>query len=65
MFFRVIREAIQEGRFHEYRQTFIESRRDNYERVDTVSVSESAGFEKISCLNLNSRQRVKLGHTQI
>ncbi|KAK2433176.1 queuine tRNA-ribosyltransferase catalytic subunit [Trifolium repens] len=65
MFFRVIREAIQEGRFHEYRQTFIESRRENYERVDTVSVSESASFEKISCLNLNSQRRVKLGHTQI
>jgi hypothetical protein len=65
MFFRVIREAIQEGRFQEYRQTFIESRRENYARVDTVSVSESAGFEKISCLNLNSRRRVKLGHTQI
>ncbi|CAI8600570.1 unnamed protein product [Vicia faba] len=47
-FFRVIREAIQEGRFEEYRQTFIESRREHYERV---ADSEGVGWcDRISQL---------------
>ncbi|KAI5391296.1 hypothetical protein KIW84_076222, partial [Lathyrus oleraceus] len=45
-FFRVIREAIQEGRFEEYRQTFIESRRGHYERV--VVCGDVGWFDRIS-----------------
>ncbi|XP_058729456.1 uncharacterized protein LOC131601608 [Vicia villosa] len=44
-FFRVIREAIQEGRFEEYRQTFVESRREHYERV--VDSEDAGWFDRI------------------
>nr|XP_027187182.1 queuine tRNA-ribosyltransferase accessory subunit 2-like isoform X2 [Cicer arietinum] len=47
MFFRVIREAIQEGRFENYRQTFIESRREHYDRGVVCEVEGTRWLDKI------------------